>query len=224
MRNTIPAILAVVLLTLCANRAGAEPGWVSLFDGKTTSGWRSFRQKSVTPNWVVEDGCLHNVPAKKRHDLITEAVFDDFELEWDWKVAPRANSGVKYFITEERTEPIGHEYQMIDDDHYEKDKPSLRGGIHGTASLYDLLPPTNLNIMPVGEFNHSRIVVHGNHVEHWLNGSKTVDYELGGETLKSAIARSKFKNVNGFGDKIKAHILLQDHGDQVWFRNIRIKK
>jgi len=201
--------------------AEKKAGWILLFDGKTMSGWHGFQITKPAQGWKIEDNSLHHLAKQHKGDLISDAIFEDFELQWEWKVAPSANSGLKYFVSEERTAPLGHEYQMIDDDHYTK---PLRGTAQGTGALYDLLPPgKNLQIRPVGEFNKSRILVRGLHVEHWLNGQKIVAYELGGEILKSAIARSKFKGVKGFGDKIKGHILLQDHGDEVWFRNLKLR-
>jgi hypothetical protein len=201
--------------------AEKKAGWILLFDGKTTAGWRGFKTEKPADNWSVQEQSLHN--SKTAHggrDLITDASYNDFELQWDWKVAPNANSGLKYFVTEERDKVIGHEYQMIDDDHY---KEPIRGTKNGTGSLYDVLPPKNLQIKPVGEFNHSRILVHGMQVEHWLNGVKILEYELGGQKLKTAIAASKFKEVTGFGEKIQGHLLLQDHGGEVWFRNLKLR-
>jgi hypothetical protein len=212
---------------------GAEPntlteaqkaaGWKLLFDGKTSDGWRGFNLQTVPANWAVSDGCLHNTPIKKKpRDLITDAMYDTFELEWDWKVAPKANSGLKYYITEASKLAIGFEYQMIDDLGWDP-KHSQFETIHGTGALYDLLPPKGVVTVPLGEFNHSRIVVSGQRIEHWLNGKKVVQADLGSSKLKSAIARSKFKDVPRFGEHKRGHILLQDHGDEVWFRNIKIR-
>jgi hypothetical protein len=144
-------------------------------------------------------------------------------LEWDWKIAPKANSGLKYFINEDGPAPLGFEYQMIDDDHWDKTGKSLRNTMKGTGAFYDMVPPSNVHTMPIGEFNHSRVVVSGNHIEHWLNGEKVVQCDLGSRNMKSAIARSKFKAVPRFGEFKTGHILLQDHGDEVWFKNIKIR-
>lgn len=212
-------------------REEKEAGWMLLFDGKTTQGWRGFKLDSFPSHrWVVEDSCLKHgqgdgskdpVTGGGGNDIITLEKFDDFELSWEWKISPGGNSGVKYFITEERIGAIGHEYQILDDGGH----PDAKIGSHRTAAaLYDLLPPQNKLLRPVGEFNQSRVVVQGNHVEHWLNGIKVVEYELGSEELKAAIARSKFKNVQGFGTKFRTPILLQDHGDEVWYRNIKIRR
>ena len=202
------------------NKAGS---WKLLFDGTTTHGWRTFKKDTFpSKGWVVEEGWLHCL-GKDGGDVISDSEFDNFELEWDWKQAEGGNSGVKYFVTEKRNAALGHEYQMIDDARNADAK--LAQGKRVTASFYDVLkpdrpPPTK----PPGEINHSRIVVKGNQVEHWLNGAKVLDYSCGSEAEKGAIAKSKFKDTPGFGDKIKGHILLQDHHSEVWFRNVRIRE
>jgi hypothetical protein len=208
-----------------------KDGWVLLFDGKSTAGWRSFKSPTPYEGWEIEDAALHLRVApgyRGGHDLISEKDYGDFDLQWDWKLAPHANSGLKYFVSLERRTPLGHEYQMLDDDHYnhaqEGDHSSnFTGTIHGTAAFYEVLAPTNVVLHPAGEYNHSRVLVRGNHVEHWLNGNKVLEYELGSPAVKDGVARSKFKNVEGFGERATGHILLQDHGDEVWFRNIKIR-
>ncbi|MCX7591174.1 MAG: DUF1080 domain-containing protein, partial [Kiritimatiellae bacterium] len=201
---------------------GGVGEWRFLFDGKTTQGWRGFGRKDFPRvGWVVEDGCLKHRARGGGGDIITEETFDEFELEFEWKLSQGSNSGVKYFVVEERREPIGHEYQVIDDPAYGFDKPAHK---HQTASFYDVLAPTvYVHPRPPGEFNSSRIVVRGTHVEHWLNGVKVLEYELGSPEVMAAVKKSKFVNVRGFGTKMKGHILLQDHGGEVWFRNIRIR-
>jgi hypothetical protein len=193
-------------------------GWRLLFDGKTTAGWRSFKKQSFpAQGWAIEDGCLRKVPKVHGGDIISVDEFDDFDLEWDWRLAPRGNNGVKYFVTEERDEAIGHEYQMIDEALMEDPKGS-------TASFYDVLPPSaDKPLNPPGQWNHSRVLARGNHVEHWLNGAKVLEYELGSERVLAGVAKSKFRDVKGFGTKIKGRILLTDHQDEAWFRNIKIR-
>jgi hypothetical protein len=197
-------------------------GWKLLFDGKTTAGWHSYKKKTFPSHgWVAEDGWLHCL-GEKGGDLISDGEFDDFELEWDWKQAPAGNSGVKYFVLETRPSALGHEYQMADDPH----EPDVMkaGAKHATASFYDVLAPGPTPTKPPGEINHSRIVVHGNHVEHWLNGKKVLAYECGSEEVRAGVASSKFKNVSGFGEKVTGHLLLQDHNTEVWFQNVKIKE
>ncbi len=208
-----------------------KAGWVLLFDGKSTDGWRSFKSPTPSESWEIDDAALHlrvSPGYRGGHDLISEKSYDNFDLQWDWKLAPHANSGLKYLVSLERRSPLGHEYQMLDDAHYHHVQEGDRSAsfvdtIHGTAAFYDVLPPTNVVLRPIGEYNHSRILVSGNHVEHWLNGRKVLEYELGSDAVKEGVARSKFKNVKGFGEKTTGHMLLQDHGDEVWFRNVKIR-
>ena len=195
-------------------------GWRLLFNGQTTAGWRSFKKQTFPEKgWIVEDGIFKKVPHVNGGDIITVDEFTDFDFQWDWRIATNANNGIKYFITEERQEAIGHEYQMIDDATVEgKTKQS-------TASFYDVLPPLEPKpLKPPGQWNHSRVLVRGDHVEHWLNGTKVLEYELGSEQVLAAVAESKFKTVRGFGTKIKGHILLTDHHDEAWFRNLKIRE
>ncbi len=197
-------------------------GWKLLFDGQTTRGWRSFKKQSFpAQGWVVEEGWLHCLGKTGGGDIITDAEFDDFELAWEWKQAPAGNSGVKYFVTETRNAAIGHEYQLID----EEREPDARqaNGKRVSGSLYDVLKPARVATRPPGEINQSRVVVRGNHVEHWLNGAKVLEYECGSAAMKAAVAESKFKSTPGFGEKTKGHILLQDHHSEIWFRNVKVR-
>jgi hypothetical protein len=196
-------------------------GWQLLFDGKSTEGWHTFKKQSFPEHgWDIQETWLHGI-GKGGGDILSDREFEQFELEWEWKIAPGGNSGVKYFVLESRTSPLGHEYQMIDDENAADGKTY---GKHVTASFYDVLkpaikPPTK----PAGEINKSRIIVKGNRVEHWLNGVKVLDYSCSSEAVKAAVAQSKFKNVRGFGERVKGHILLQEHGKDVWFRDIKIR-
>ena len=219
MKLTV-AILIAGVLTLFANAGENTAGpWQPLFDGKTTAGWRSYGKPEFPQRgWVVEDGCLHLRPRSKGGDIITTATFENFEFEWEWKLAPKANNGIKYLVTELRPDAPGHEYQMVDD-------ATMPNPKYQTATFYDVLPvqvPTKVKL--IGEWNQSRLVIQGNHIEHWLNGEKVLTYELGSETVKAALAKSKFKNTPGFGDKIKGHLLLTNHRDEAWFRNLRIRE
>jgi Domain of Unknown Function (DUF1080) len=213
---------------------GAEKaaGWRLLFDGKTFDGWRGFHSDKVPAGWAIEDGCIKKVPAQGElgqagGDLITGDQFDNFEFSIEWKLSKGANSGIKYLVSESLP-PTGRsgvsfEYQVLDDLNH----PDAKAGIAGnrtSGSLYDLIPASKAKkLKPIGEFNRTRIIVKGNHIEHWLNGVKVVEFERGGEKLKQHIAESKFKNTKGFGETAKGHILLQDHGDAVWYRNIKIR-
>jgi len=170
----------------------------------------------------VEDGILKKVGGEQGGEIITEQKFNDFEVSWEWRISEAGNNGLKYLVTEERPSAPGHEYQMLDDDKH----PDGKIGPHRqTGSFYDVIPPkAGKPINPVGDWNSSRVLVKGNHVEHWLNGAKVVEYELGSEELKAAIAKSKFKKAEGFGTKIEGHLMLTDHKDECWFRNIKIRE
>ena len=227
-------IRSVALLLATALWAGAaEPnqltseekaaGWKLLFDGTTSKGWHSF-QKQTFPDhgWKVEDGWLHGL-GKGGGDLLSDGEFEQFELQWEWRIGSGGNSGLKYFVLESRKSALGHEYQMLDDQVNPDGK--VASGKHVTASFYDVLKPTMPPpTKPIGEINRSRVLVRGTHVEHWLNGVKVLEYECGSPAVKAAVAESKFKNVQGFGEPVKGHLLLQDHGSDVWFRNLKLRE
>jgi hypothetical protein len=207
--------------------AEAAAGWVSLYDGRTLDGWRGYkREDAVNTRWTVNaDGTLCVAPGtgqdtRGQRDIVTKATYDQFELRWEWRVAQGGNSGLKYFVLEDQDSAIGHEYQMIDD---ERHPDARRGPSRQTAALYDVLGATNRPVKAAGEWNLSRVVVSGMRVEHWLNGTKVLEYELGSAPLKAAIAQSKFAPISRFGTLQKAHILLQDHGEAVCYRNIAIR-
>ncbi len=194
-------------------------GWKLLFDGKTLDGWRSYGKPTApTHGWVVEDGCLNCVAGGHGGDLITTEQFTDFDFQWDWRIPPKANNGIKYMVTEKRPSAPGHEYQMIDETIEAAQPANL-----STASFYAVLAPDPKKpLNPPGQWNHSRVLVKGNHVEHWLNGAKVLEYELGSPEVKAAVAKSKFKKFPEFGDKITGPILLTEHHDAASFRNVKI--
>jgi len=208
-------------------------GWKLLFDGKTTNGWRGFRREGFpAEGWAIEDGTIKHVKgegAQSLHggDIITVGQYDNFELRLDWKLTPGGNSGIKYLIDEKMVKTghsgLGFEMQVLDDEGH----PDAKAGHDGNrtaGALYDLIAPQKKAAKPAGEWNQVRLIVHGNHVEHWLNGVKVVEYELGSPRLKSLIAQSKYKDIPGFGEVRKGHILIQDHGDEVWYRNVKIRE
>lgn len=199
-------------------------GWQLLFDGRSFDGWRPYRKQAgeAITGWEVKDGTLHCLPKAKGDQPITVRKFKDFEFVWDWKILPKGNNGVKYFVTEARPKSPGPEYQMLDDAGH----PDGRIGPHRqTASFYEVLAPSlDKPLRPPGEWNTSKIVVRGLKVEHWLNGRKVLAYELGSDEVKAGIARSKFKNEAGFGDKIEGHLLLTYHNDDCWYRNLKIRE
>ncbi len=203
--------------------AEKSDGWRLLFDGKSLDGWRTYRAGgAIGKGWVAEDGILKKVAKTPGGDIMTTTpVEGDFEISWEWRIAKNGNNGLKYFITEARNATIGHEYQLLDDDGH----PDGKVGPHRqTAALYDVLPPkAGKPINAVGEWNKSRVVVKGSRVEHWLNGAVVLEYELGSDALKAGIAKSKFKGIGDFGTKVTGYILLTDHGDECWFRNLKLR-
>jgi hypothetical protein len=202
-------------------------GWSLLFDGSTLDGWRGYKRPDAAgTRWRVEAGLL-TVPANDGKDtrgaldLIATETYDHFELTFEWRVAEGANSGVKYFVLEDRDAAIGHEYQIIDD---ERHPDAKLGPKRQTSSLYDVLAASDRPIKPAGEFNQARILVQGRLVDHWLNGARVLRYELNSPALQAAIDESKFKGIERFGKLQRGHILLQDHGDRVWYRNVKIRR
>jgi hypothetical protein len=235
-----PLVVAVSLLAGAASHAAAQTdstpntltpaekaaGWTLLFDGRSLEGWRGYKKPDANGlRWKVEDGSLTlpstTAPGTRSGDIVSKDTFEQFELVLDWRVAPGGNSGVKYFILEDLNSAIGHEYQLIDDAQHADAKV---GAHRQTAALYDVLPAADRPIKAGGEWNTTRIVVRGQTAEHWLNGKKVLQYELGSPMLKSAIQKSKFKDVARFGTRQNGHVLLQDHNDQVWFRTIKIRR
>jgi hypothetical protein len=243
--RTISTLLSTATLvltcTFCAAQAPADEaappnqltaeeraaGWTLLFDGTSLDGWRGYRtQDASATRWRVEDGMITVPPNDGRDtrgalDLISIPTFDRFEFSFEWKIAEGGNSGVKYYILEDMDAAIGHEYQIIDD---ERHPDALIGPERQTAAFYDVLAPAGRRLEPAGQFNHGRIVANGTTVEHWLNGTRVLQYELDSAALRAAIADSKFRDVARFGKLQKGHILLQDHGNQVWYRNLEIRE
>src|SRR5512145_698957 len=191
------------------------------------NGWRGYKKTDATgTRWKIENGLLSVDPGDGKDtrgalDIITTDTYDQFELSFEWRVSQGGNSGVKYFVLEDRDSAIGHEYQIIDDERHADAKV---GPKRQTAAFYDVLAATDRPLKPAGEFNQSRIVVRGRSVEHWLNGTRVLHYELASPALMTAIEQSKFKGIERFGKPQKGHILLQDHGDRVWYRNIKVRR
>jgi hypothetical protein len=196
-----------------------------LFEGKDTSAWRSYGKDTFPASgWTVEpDGSLHIHAGSKAGDLVTRQPYGDFELELEWKVAEGANSGILYRAPELQGKPVywnAFEHQILDDaKHKDGQFPNRRA-----ATLYDLYPATGAAPRAVGEWNETRIVAQGPRLEHWLNGKLVVVCDLRSEDYKARLAASKFATWDGFGTHPRGHIGLQDHGDDVWFRRIRVRE
>lgn len=196
-------------------------GWVLLFNGENLEGWRGFKKSNSDPTgWQVENGVL--MTKGGNGDIISKEQYEDFELEFEWKIAPKGNSGVMYRVVErdnKNTYESGPEYQIIDNENY----PDKLTEKQKTGANYDIDAPKQNVAKPAGEFNHSRIVINNGRVEHLLNGTKVVEYQLGSNDWKQKIKNSKFGTMKDYGQAEKGHIALQDHGDSVWFKNMRIR-
>ncbi|MGB3587605.1 MAG: DUF1080 domain-containing protein [Tunicatimonas sp.] len=202
----------------------AESDWTMLFDGSSMDAWRNF--KSDTSAWRIEDGALNTTGGSG--DLITKETYENFELEFDWRITEGGNSGVIYLSQEDdqynSTFETGPEYQLIDDESYgtvhniELEKNQMSG------ANYALNEPQDVQLKPLGEYNQGKIVVDNGHVEHWLNGRKVVEYDLWTDEWNTRVAETKFKDMPDYGKSKSGHIALQDHGDPIWFKNIRIRK
>jgi hypothetical protein len=213
--------------------AEKKAGWQLLWDGKTTNGWRgAYMDKFPEFGWIIDNGVLNveaSGGAESRHggDIITVKQYSDFELTLEFKLTEGANSGLKYFVSERHDQPagsaIGLEFQILDDDKHPDAKKGV-GGNRTVGSLYDLIPAENKQVNPVGEWNLARLVSKGSHVEHWLNGMKVVEYERGSQIFRALVQKSKYARWDRFGEDEKGHILLQDHGDAVYYRNIKIRE
>ncbi|MFI4949740.1 MAG: DUF1080 domain-containing protein [Caulobacterales bacterium] len=192
-------------------------GWKLLFDGKSTAGWKGFKTAAPDAGWHVVDGALSPDP-KTSKDLVSKADYENFELSFEWKISPKGNSGVMFHVIPvgEETYESGPEYQILDNAHGEP--PLQRAG-----SLFALYAPSMDMTRPVGQFNEARIVVDHGHVQHWMNGTKVVDYVIGSPDFKARVAASKFKQWPQFATGKTGAIALQNHGDAVWFRNIKIR-
>ena len=256
----LTAVCAIPMLAADPNTLSAaekQEGWILLFDGSTMNGWVNPAQLDPPGSaWSVEDGCLKaKAHAPITEDLFTARTFRDFELQFDWKIAPRGNSGLKYRIQdhffvklsvpgpfEKKVEGsvqnrlarqrlgqdyvVGFEYQLTDD---AANDDATGNEKHTAGALYDIVAPAAHVTLPVGQFNHSRIVLRGNHVEHWLNGKKVVDSALDSDDAMEGIRRRwhdspQVLEMLAKQPKKDCPISLQNHGDNAWFRNIKIRE
>ena len=241
MRPFKQSFFALILLT--ASTVLAQDGWTYLFNGTNFSGWHSPKSEAFpSKSWKIENQELRvassgNAESQSGGDIITSRRYADFELTAEFQMTPGCNSGIKIFVqpnispvdkvTGKPTgagSAIGLEFQILDDALH-PDAKLGRNGDRRLGSLYDLIPaPTNKVTKPIGEWNQARILSQGKHVEFWLNGEKTLEFERGSESFRAAVAKSKFKNIPDFGEWTDGHILLQEHGSKVSFRNVRLRE
>ncbi len=219
-------LTAFALVTLASSTS--QKKWKKLFDGKTFAGWHNYLKKDVSSKWKIEDGAMV-LAEKGAGDLVTDQEFANFELELEWKIAAGGNSGIFFGVLEDPKYQTpymtGPEVQILDDAKH-PDSFVGKAGNHKAGSLYDMLPPSDLAaVKPADEWNKVRLVINNGRAEHYLNGKKIVEYATTGPEWDALVADSKFKGWGGFGKyNAKGKIGLQDHGDKVWFRNIRIKE
>jgi len=203
-----------------------KAGWKLLFDGKTLNGWRGYQNKK-TESWMAMSGVIHCKGSTEdksdlRADLITDKQYENFDLSIDWKISPKGNSGIIYLATEQHKAAYetGPEYQIIDDLNF----PEKLEDWQKTGANYAMDPAPTAQPNKVGEWNTTRIVVNKGHVEHWLNGKKIVEYQIGSEKWNKEKTTGKWKSAPDYGVSKKGHIALQDHGSEAWFKNIKIKE
>ena len=216
MKNLSILLTAFIMVGFSSNSE-----WTVLFDGKTVKGLRGYKQSGFPDSWEVVDGTLKTVPGHGV-DLISEEVYKNFELELEWKVPKGGNSGIFYFATEEGNYiwQSAPEMQVVDDEKHTDGKNTLTSA----GALYALIAPSTNVVKPVGEFNQVRIKVKNNHVEHWLNGTKIVEYVYDSDMMWDLVAKSKFNKMPLFAKASEGHIGLQgDHG-LIWYKNIRIRR
>lgn len=221
-------------------KAEKNAGWELLFDGKTFNGWRGIGRNGVqNDHWKVENGMIRKVNNAEvlaatgkeidGGDLCTIETFDNYELSFEWKIKKDGNSGIKYNVSEKistsyggKYSALGFEYQILDDNS-EKYKGKLKPSQY-TAGLYEMYAPKNVKINPVGEFNHSRLVLNDMHGEHWLNGVKVLEFEFATKEWNELFQKSKYHKYPDFEKKRKGHIVITNHSDDSWYRNIKIRR
>lgn len=240
---TLSSLLAFGYLSSCTstqNKSGEmadsaaillqtdDTGWTTLFDGKSLAGWHGFNKSGEVTNWIIQDSalvCLGAAASDYGGDLASDKQFDNFELVWDWKVDKGSNSGVMYHVVEDpkykAPYETGPEYQIIDDIGY----PGKLEDWQQAGADYAMTPANEKKqLKPVGEWNSSKIVYDKGHVEHWLNGEKIVEFQAGTEEWKKEKSTGKWKDFPDYGISATGHIVLQDHGNKAYFKNIKVKQ
>jgi len=225
------AALSLAAFTFQPSDASLTPKkgrWVPLFDGKSLAGWHNYLGKGVSDKWKVEDGTLMYGGGRGGGDIVTDGEFGDFELELEWKISEGGNSGIMYHVHEDpkfrESYYTGPEMQVLDDQRH-PDAKQGRNGNRTAGSLYDMIPTADPTaVKPAGQWNKVKLLIRNGRAEHWMNGKKVVEYATSGPAWDSLVSQSKFNGWEGFGKFSKGRIALQDHGDKVWYRNIRIRE
>lgn len=205
-----------------------KAGWKLLFDGKTTTGWRNFNSNDIGAAWKVQDGALYLdntvTTQEDRGDIITHDEFENYELSLEWKIDSCGNSGIMFNVVEDpKYQAVwltGPEMQVLDNACH----PDAKIEKHRAGDLYDLIKCKRETVKPAGQWNHAKIISNKAKYEFWLNGTKVVQFTMHTPEWDALVAASKFKNMPDFGKAAKGHIALQDHGDKVWFRNIKLRE
>jgi hypothetical protein len=222
----------MLLLSIGSQQLQAQNSgkWVTLFDGKSTEQLRGYKMDNFPDQaWKVEEGALVTQTGVPNIDLVTKDTYKDFELVFDWKVSKAGNSGVFFHVEEVADMQSGNgnsanwlhnfEMQILDDINFNDKEPKRSAG-----SLYDLITPQNKKLKPIGEYNQARLLVNKGHVEHWLNGTKVVEYTIGSDALNQLISNSKFNTNPNFAKSMEGHLMFQHHGQKVWLKNIKVRK
>lgn len=220
MKHLILRVVALLIMTQTPALRAAEGPWQSLFDGKSLAGWTTLEGKPPGEGWQVVDGTLHL--KGEGGNIVAAGEYGSFELEWQWKIQKKGNNGVKYWVTKVAgKEWLGLEYQMIDDGAHPDGKP---GSSHATASIYDIKAAApDKPLRPAGEWNQSRIVAKDGKLQHFLNGTLVVELDTKAEEWNTLLGKSKFRNKTGFAPGT-GKIMLTDHKDPVWYKDIRVRR
>jgi hypothetical protein len=222
----VSTILFMISINLYAQN---DHKWHYLFDGKSINELRGYKMATFPDAWKVEDGALVAQTDVPNVDLVSKDTYTNFDLTLEWAVSKAGNSGIFYNVQENSSHESGNgnspnwldnfEFQILDDIDFNDHDPKRSAG-----SLYDLIAPVNKHLKPVGEYNTARLLVDHGHVEQWVNGEKVVEYELGSKELNDLVAKSKYRTNPNFAKSTSGHIMLQHHGQKVWFKNIKIKR
>ncbi|WP_339786684.1 DUF1080 domain-containing protein [uncultured Imperialibacter sp.] len=236
MKKLLLFLIPAALISACTETKKAEQNevseneWVVLFDGTSTDSLRGYGI-DVFPEgvWLVENGMLVTNPDTANRDLLTKGRYRNFELEYEWAVDTAANSGVFFHMQENLSMEAGNgnspnwldnfEIQVLDDIYF-NDTAAVRSA----GSLYDLIKPVNKKLKPIGDFNQAKLIHNNGHVEHWLNGAKMLEFEIGSPEITKLLTESKFSNNPGYHSDKEGHIMFQHHGQRVYYKNIRVKR